>query len=1050
MENQYSELGFGMMRLPLENGKVNMHKAEEMMHVYMQGEGIKYFDTHPSYIGGKSQEIIRKLVVEKYPRDSYMIADKMPYFGLTEPLDYELIFRKELQECGVTYFDYYMLHALTKETYEMHERLGGFSFLLKKKQEGLVKHIGFSFHDRPKLLEEILYKHPEIEFVQLQINFLDWNSPIICSQECYQVARKFKKQIMVMEPLKGGNLCNPIQLNDEIWDRSKLAACALSFVAKLPGISIILSGMGDVKHIIQNRHTLLAIKSSEKMEDGEIYEQLRTYINKSRKIQCTLCQYCMRECPKNIAIPDIISLLNACNDVGEHDRTYPWNRIFYRGYVDQKSKASDCISCGKCESKCPQKLPIRTYMKQAANLFEIGKSNMNYYTTERNTQILIYLLKAHGIKKIIASPGTTNIDFVYSVQQDGFFEIYSVVDERSAAYMACGLAAETGEPVVLSCTGATASRNYVSALTEAFYRKLPILAITSTHFTGKIGHNIPQIIDRSVGQNDIVRFRVDIPLIHDKEEEWNCEVKINEALLELKHMGGGPVHINLSTSGKSVFSAKNLPTSRVIDRITVNEDMPELPTGNIGIFVGSHKKWSDALTRSVDAFCNSYNAVVLCDQTSNYKGNYGVLANLVLNQDNGSSRLNDFDVLIHMGEVSGAYISTNAVEVWRVSPDGRICDTFCKLRYVFEMEEIRFFEKYQRSEKVCDGKSLYEKWRQEYCRLLKEMPELPFSNMWIAKVTAGRIPNGAVLHLGILNSLRSWNFFEVSKGVSVYSNTGGFGIDGCLSSLIGAAFSKPDKLFFCVLGDLAFFYDINSLGNRHLGPNIRIMLLNNGMGGEFKKYNHIAAKFGDEADDYIAARGHFGNKSRDLVKNYAENLDFAYMCAENKEMYLSLLPQFTQQELTSKPILFEVFTDSGEDSKALKLINTIDKQTESSDIRENEAKEPSRVVKSGRKKKIIVWGTGNCFKNHYAKVEERCKIAGICDNDQKKWNKEIVHGMICIPPEKLIDMKDVFVVIMIENTRTAFQIANQLLDMGISEFDYIYNWLNYADSQWFE
>lgn len=561
-------------------------------------------------------------------------------------------------------------------------------------------------------------------------------------------------------------MCNPIDMDGEGGlKRSELARYALAFVARLPGIFVILSGMVESKHIVENRNTLATVDMQETEKDIKLYKQLAAAINNDRKIQCTSCQYCMRECPAHIAIPDILSLLNACHNTGIYDTTYIGRyMILYRGYVYQKGKASDCIKCGKCEAKCPQKLPIRSLMRQAARVFgDVGK-NMNYYTTDRNTQILIYLLKAHGIKKIIISPGTVNIDFVYSVQQDGFFELYSVVDERSAAYMACGLAAETGEPVVLSCTGATASRNYVSALTEAFYRKLPILAITSSHFTGRVGHNVPQIIDRSTKQKDIAKFSVDIPTIHDGEEEWSCETKINQAILELKHRGGGPVHINIASSGRSDFSARRLPSARVIDRITLDDSMPQLPEGRIGIFVGSHKKWDDRLTQAVDDFCEIYDAVVLCDQTSNYRGNYGVLANLVLNQKEYALKLNDFDVLLHIGDVSGSYISPKAREVWRVSPDGEVCDTFCKLRYVFEMNEIHFFEKYQTNEKK--GKSstgLWKEWKKAYDQILEKIPELPFSNVWIAQMTSKKIPDKAVLHLGILNALRTWNFLRYQE-----------------------------------------------------------------------------------------------------------------------------------------------------------------------------------------------------------------------------------------------------------------------------------------------
>ena len=201
----------------------------------------------------------------------------------------------------------------------------------------------------------------------------------------------------------------------------------------------------------------------------------------------------------------------------------------------------------------------------------------NYYTKERNTEILIALLKAHNIRNVIASPGTTNINFVASLQQDSFFKLYSAVDERSAAYMACGMAAETGEPVVLSCTGATASRNYVPGLTEAFYRKLPVLAVTSCQHTGRVGQMIPQVIDRSVQMKDLVKLSVQSDSVHDKDDEWACNVALNKALLELRHRGGGPVHINLVTTYSGDFSVKTLPSTRVIRRLNIGYFLKELP-----------------------------------------------------------------------------------------------------------------------------------------------------------------------------------------------------------------------------------------------------------------------------------------------------------------------------------------------------------------------------------------------------------------------------------------------------------------------------------------
>ena len=214
--------------------------------------------------------------------------------------------------------------------------------------------------------------------------------------------------------------------------------------------------------------------------------------------------------------------------------------------------------------------------------------------------------------------------------------------------------------------------------------------------------------------------------------------------------------------------------------------------------------------------------------------------------------------------------------------------------------------------------------RSDYDYVRSKIPELPFSNAWIAQNTADKLPPNSVLHLGILNSLRVWNFFELPKTIAGYSNTGGFGIDGDVSALIGASLASPQKLFFGVIGDLAFFYDMNSVGNRHVGKNLRLMMISNGCGAEFKLYSHFAAKFGDDADKFMAARGHFGRQSRDLVRHYAEDLGFEYMSASNKEEYLANVERFTTSETLDRPILFEIFTDPKDESDALYAINNID------------------------------------------------------------------------------------------------------------------------------
>lgn len=546
---------------------------------------------------------------------------------------------------------------------------------------------------------------------------------------------------------------------------------------------------------------------------------------------------------------------------------------------------------------------------------------MKKYSSEVSVQILVALLKKYGIKRVIASPGTTHLSFVACLQYDSFFEVYSSVDERSAAYLACGMALETGEPVVITCTGATASRNYLPGLTEAYYRKLPVLAVTGTKGHEVLGHLFNQAIDRRTIQNDVAVKNVYVPIINNDYTKWHCEVVINDALSSLTRHNGGPVHIDLQTQYSRDFSIESLPLVRKINRVENGDTMPEMPSGRIAIFIGSHKDFSDEETKSIDKFCASRDAVVFCDHTSGYYGKYAVHFALPTYQKY-SSQLKNLDLLIHIGEVSGEYGclgGLNKKDVWRVNPDGEIRDTFKKLTYIFEMRESNFF-KYYTKENSTD-KSIYLNDCLEEVKLLESLiPELPFSNVWIAQQTAKLLPKGSVLHLGILNSLRCWNYFSLPEEIKSYSNVGGFGIDGCVSTMLGASFINQNKLYLAVVGDLAFFYDMNALGNRHIGKNVRIMLINNGKGTEFKNFYHTGSTFGDSADLYMAAAGHYGNQSPNLVKHFVEDLGFDYYTASTKEEYEIVKQRFIDSHIGDKPIFIEVFTDSVNESDALKSI----------------------------------------------------------------------------------------------------------------------------------
>ena len=547
----------------------------------------------------------------------------------------------------------------------------------------------------------------------------------------------------------------------------------------------------------------------------------------------------------------------------------------------------------------------------------------NHYTNARNVQIVIALMKAHGVKKVVASPGATDMAIVASLQQDPYFEMYSSIDERSAAYMACGMAAESGEPVAITCTGATSSRNYMPGLTEAYYRQLPILAITCSRSNANIGHYVDQVTDRTQLPSDVVMESVQAQSIHCPEDEWDVMVKVNKAMIGLTRNGGGPTHINLVTASSSNFAVKEIAPVRKISLYLKEDKFPEVPQGKVGIFVGAHEKWYDELTAAVDNFCEVYNAMVICDPTSNYKGKYRILMPLLCEQAKEEVGGEQLDLMIQIGFVS-SMLFKKAKVMWRVAKDGVVRDTFRKTNSIFQMPELDFFTK------MVEGKgkkenTVYSEYKERYDSLLNSLPELPFSNIWVAQQLSGQLPENSVLHLGIRNSLRSWGYFDIPNSVLSYCNTGGFGIDGGISSLIGASMVNQQSLFFGVFGDLLFFYDMNSLGNRDIKPNLRIIVINNGLGQEFKNVSFPGSLLlGEDIDKFTAAKGHFACQSKTLVKDYAENLGFEYLTASNKEEFNSVYERFITSEMTDKPMLFEIFTDSKDETEAHHLTTSIE------------------------------------------------------------------------------------------------------------------------------
>lgn len=541
------------------------------------------------------------------------------------------------------------------------------------------------------------------------------------------------------------------------------------------------------------------------------------------------------------------------------------------------------------------------------------------YTSEKNTQILIALMKEHGVRDIIISPGAMNHIFAASVQDDPDFRVYSCVDERSAAYMACGIAEEKGSPVALSCTGATASREYMPGLTEAYYRKLPILAITSLSTRQHIGQLEGQQIDRSQLPKDIAVESVYIPPVKDEKDRLVCEREINKALLALSFNGGGPVHIDLGTTfGKMDVEA--LPDARVIRRYTHRDELPAISLGRIAVMMGVHGYINDELEKAIDSFCATYDAIVLTPNPKSYRGKYAVGASLLFSQLGYSGPLNRMDLMIHIGEVNTDAVGfvVKPKEVWRVNIDGNVRDRYDKLTAVFQMTELEFFKHY--SQVGANKDSQLREFIEADNAIRNRVPELPFSNGWMMQRLAPMIPEESRVHLGILNSVRAFDYAKPPKRLLTYANTGGFGIDGCMSSMVGASIASPDTEFYGVFGDLVFFYDMNVLGNRHVGKNLHILVVNNDGGQQFRNFDHPASKMGEETYPFIAASGHYGPKSPCLIKHYVEDLGLRYLSASSKEEFECVLPEFMKG---GQSVVLEAFTDNEGENVAFKLLRNL-------------------------------------------------------------------------------------------------------------------------------
>ncbi len=368
------KLGFGCMRLPLldadDQTSVDLVSFERLVDAFLD-RGFGYFDTALTYHGGRSEEFVRRALVERHPRDTFTLATKLPPRVLRAEEEQEGIFREQLERSGVEYFDYYLVHNLGHSAYRQALEFGCFDFVRRKKREGRIRKIGMSFHDTPELLDEILGAQEGLDFVQLQLNYLDWENPAVQSRRCYEVARKHGLPIVVMEPLKGGNLAavppEAEALMREADPAASIPSWALRFAASQEGVMMVLSGMNGMEQVLDNCSCMDDLRPLGARE-YELLAAVGTIIDARTVVPCTACQYCVPGCPKNIPIPDYFALYNSSRrTVVKRDAN---QLVYYLNLASTHGRAADCIECRACEAVCPQHIEISRHLKDVSALFD--------------------------------------------------------------------------------------------------------------------------------------------------------------------------------------------------------------------------------------------------------------------------------------------------------------------------------------------------------------------------------------------------------------------------------------------------------------------------------------------------------------------------------------------------------------------------------------------------------------------------------------------------------------------------------------------------------
>lgn len=367
MDGVKKNFGFGCMRLPMVNGEVDIKEMNKMVDTFLEN-GFNYFDTAHGYLQGKSEKALKTCLTDRYERDQYILTNKLTNFFFKREEEIRPFFEQQLKDCGVEYFDYYLMHAQGAENFPFFKRCRAYETAFALKEEGKIKHVGISFHDKAEVLEQILTEYPQVEVVQIQFNYVDYDDPAVESRKCYEICRKYGKPVIVMEPVKGGNLVNLPREAEDILNALKggsIASYAIRFAAGFEGIDMVLSGMSSYEQMLDN---ISYMKEFQPLKDYEMeaVRKVQKIFRNMNLIPCTACRYCEAGCPKKISIPDLFAVMNTKQIYHDWNADYYYNNV----HTAQGRRASDCIKCGKCESACPQHLEIRRLLEDVAKEFE--------------------------------------------------------------------------------------------------------------------------------------------------------------------------------------------------------------------------------------------------------------------------------------------------------------------------------------------------------------------------------------------------------------------------------------------------------------------------------------------------------------------------------------------------------------------------------------------------------------------------------------------------------------------------------------------------------